>query len=338
MDLFGKGEVDVQTRRVGRSGLEVSALGLGCMGMSEFYGPSGEAEAIDTIRRAIELGVTFLDTADVYGMGRNEELVGRAIRDRRDQVVLATKFGVLRTPDGNFVGVKGSKDYVRSCCEASLKRLGVEIIDLYYQHRVDANTPIEETVGAMAELVSQGKVRYLGLSEAGPDTIRRAHAVHPIAALQSEYSLWSREPEDEIFVLVRDLGIGFVAYSPLGRGFLTGEIKSVNDLAPDDWRRDNPRFSGANFQRNLDLVEEVRALAARTGSTPAQLALAWVLAQGDDIVPIPGTKRRRYLEENIGALEVRLTLEDLAQIDRIMPPGRAAGTRYPESGMQVVNR
>ena len=328
----------MQTRQVGRSGLEVSALGLGCMGMSEFYGPSGEAEGIDTIHRAMELGVTFLDTADVYGMGRNEELVGRAIKNRRDQVVLATKFGVLRAPDGSSVGVKGSADYVRTCCEASLKRLGVETIDLYYQHRVDPDTPIEETIGAMAELVSQGKVRYLGLSEAGPDTIHRAHAVHPIAALQSEYSLWSREPEEGILDLVRELGIGFVAYSPLGRGFLTGEIRSINDLAPDDWRRTNPRFSGANFQRNLDLVEEVKAIAASKSCTAAQLALAWVLAQRDDIVPIPGTKRRRYLEDNIGALEVRLTPEDLAQIDRILPPGRAAGTRYPESGMQVVNR
>jgi aryl-alcohol dehydrogenase-like predicted oxidoreductase len=308
------------------------------MGMSEFYGSSGEAEGIDTIHRAIELGVTFLDTADIYGMGRNEELVGRAIKDRRDQVVLATKFGVLRTPDGSFIGVKGSPDYVRTCCEASLKRLGVEIIDLYYQHRVDPETPIEETVGAMAELVSQGKVRHLGLSEAGPDTIRRAHAVHPIAALQSEYSLWSREPEGGILELVRELGIGFVAYSPLGRGFLTGEIKSVNDLAPDDWRRNNPRFSGENFQRNLDLVAEVKALAAAKGCTAAQLALAWVLAQGNDIVPIPGTKRRRYLEDNIGALDVRLTAGELAELNRILPPGGAAGTRYPESGMQAVNR
>jgi len=308
------------------------------MGMSEFYGSSGEAEGIDTIHRAIELGVTFLDTADIYGMGRNEELVGRAIKDRRDQVVLATKFGFLRTPDGSFIGVKGSPDYVRTCCEASLKRLGVEIIDLYYQHRVDPETPIEETVGAMAELVSQGKVRHLGLSEAGPDTIRRAHAVHPIAALQSEYSLWSREPEGGILELVRELGIGFVAYSPLGRGFLTGEIKSVNDLAPDDWRRNNPRFSGENFQRNLDLVAEVKALAAAKGCTAAQLALAWVLAQGNDIVPIPGTKRRRYLEDNIGALEVRLTAGELAELNRILPPGGAAGTRYPESGMQAVNR
>ena len=328
----------MQTRKLGRSGLEVSAIGLGCMGMSEFYGPSGEAEGIDTIHRAIDLGVTFLDTADIYGMGRNEELVGRAIKDRRDQVVLATKFGVLRAPDGSFMGLRGSPDYVRTCCEASLKRLGVEVIDLYYQHRVDADTPIEDTVGAMAELVNQGKVRYLGLSEAGPDTIRSAHAVHPIAALQSEYSLWSREPEDGILDLVRDLGIGFVAYSPLGRGFLTGEIKSINDLAPDDWRRNNPRFSGANFQRNLDLVEEVKALAATKRCTPAQLALAWVLAHGDDIIPIPGTKRRRYLEENLGALEIRLTPDDLAQLDRILPPGGAAGTRYPESGMQVVNR
>ena len=308
------------------------------MGMSEFYGSSGEAEGIDTIHRAIELGVTFLDTADIYGMGRNEELVGRAIKDRRDQVVLATKFGFLRTPDGSFIGVKGSPDYVRTCCEASLKRLGVEIIDLYYQHRVDPETPIEETVGGMAELVSQGKVRHLGLSEAGPDTIRRAHAVHPIAALQSEYSLWSREPEGGTLELVRELGIGFVAYSPLGRGFLTGEIKSVNDLAPDDWRRNNPRFSGENFQRNLDLVAEVKALAAAKGCTAAQLALAWVLAQGNDIVPIPGTKRRRYLEDNIGALEVRLTAGELAELNRILPPGGAAGTRYPESGMQAVNR
>jgi aryl-alcohol dehydrogenase-like predicted oxidoreductase len=328
----------VETRKLGSSRLEVSALGLGCMGMSEFYGPSGESESIDTIHRAIELGVTFLDTADIYGMGRNEELVGRAIRDHRDQVVLATKFGVLRASDGSFIGVKGSPDHVRTCCEASLKRLGVEVIDLYYQHRVDVDTRIEETIGAMAELVSQGKVRYLGLSEAGPDTIRRAHAVHPIAALQSEYSLWSREPEEGILDLVRELGIGFVAYSPLGRGFLTGEIKSVNDLAPDDWRRNSPRFSGANFQRNLDLVEEVKAIAAKKGCTAAQLALAWVLAQGDDIVPIPGTKRRSYLEDNIGALEVRLTPEDLAQINHILPPGGAAGTRYPESGMQVVNR
>ena len=319
----------MQTRQLGRSGLEVSAIGLGCMGMSEFYGPSGEVEGIDTIHRAIELGVTFLDTADIYGMGRNEELVGRAIRDRRDQVVLATKFGVLRAPDGSFLGVKGSPDYVRTCCEASLKRLGVEVVDLYYQ---------QETIGAMAELVSQGKVRYLGLSEAGPDTIRRAHAVHPIAALQTEYSLWSREPEEGILDVVRELGIGFVAYSPLGRGFLTGGIKSVSDLAPDDWRRNNPRFSGANFQRNLDLVEKVKTLAANKGCTPAQLALAWVLSQGNDIVPIPGTKRRRYLEENIGALEVRLSPEDLAQIDRMLPPDGAAGTRYPESGMQVVNR
>jgi aryl-alcohol dehydrogenase-like predicted oxidoreductase len=328
----------VQKRELGRSGLFVSAIGLGCMGMSEFYGSSGEAEGIDTIHRAIELGVTFLDTADIYGMGRNEELVGRAIKDRRDQVVLATKFGFLRTPDGSFIGVKGSPDYVRTCCEASLKRLGVEIIDLYYQHRVDPETPIEETVGAMAELVSQGKVQHLGLSEAGPDTIRRAHAVHPIAALQSEYSLWSREPEGGTLELVRELGIGFVAYSPLGRGFLTGEIKSVNDLAPDDWRRNNPRFSGENFQRNLDLVAEVKALAAAKGCTAAQLALAWVLAQGNDIVPIPGTKRRRYLEDNIGALEVRLTAGELAELNRILPPGGAAGTRYPESGMQAVNR
>ncbi|MBM1169778.1 aldo/keto reductase [Microvirga arabica] len=324
----------MQQRRLGQ--LQVSALGLGCMGMSEFYGSGDEAESVATIHRAIELGVTFLDTADMYGVGRNEELVGRAIADRRDKVVLATKFGNVRGPNGERLGISGKPDYVRQACEASLKRLNVDVIDLYYQHRVDPETPIEDTVGAMADLVRQGKVRYLGLSEAGPQTIRRAHAVHPIAALQTEYSLWSRDPEDEILPTVRELGIGFVPYSPLGRGFLTGQIKSVDDLAEDDFRRNSPRFQGENFQKNLDLVREIEAMAGEKGCTASQLALAWVLAQGDDIVPIPGTKRRRYLEENAGAFDVNLTDEDLARIDRIIPPGAAAGTRYPEPAMKMV--
>jgi aryl-alcohol dehydrogenase-like predicted oxidoreductase len=306
------------------------------MGMSEFYGNGDEAESIATIHRAIELGVTFLDTADMYGVGRNEELVGRAIADRRDKVVLATKFGNVRGPNGERLGINGKPDYVRQACEASLKRLKIDVIDLYYQHRVDPETPIEDTVGAMADLVRQGKVRYLGLSEAGPQTIRRAHAVHPIAALQTEYSLWSRDPEDEILPTVRELGIGFVPYSPLGRGFLTGQIKSVDDLAEDDFRRNSPRFQGENFQKNLDLVREIESMAAEKGCTASQLALAWVLAQGNDIVPIPGTKRRRYLEENAGALDVTLTPDDLARIDRIIPPGAAAGTRYPEPAMKMV--
>jgi aryl-alcohol dehydrogenase-like predicted oxidoreductase len=324
----------MQQRRLGQ--LQVSALGLGCMGMSEFYGNGDEAESIATIHRAIELGATFLDTADMYGVGRNEELVGRAIADRRDKVVLATKFGNVRGSNGERLGINGKPDYVREACEASLRRLKVDVIDLYYQHRVDPDTPIEDTVGAMADLVRQGKVRYLGLSEAGPQTIRRAHAVHPITALQTEYSLWSRDPEDELLPTVRELGIGFVPYSPLGRGFLTGQIKSVDDLAEDDFRRNSPRFQGENFQKNLDLVREIEAMAGEKGCAPSQLALAWVLAQGDDIVPIPGTKRRRYLEENVGSLDVTLTDDDLARIDRIIPPGAAAGTRYPEPAMKMV--
>lgn len=328
----------MRTRQLGRSGLEVSAIGLGCMGMSDFYGGRDEAEAIATVHRALDLGCSFLDTADMYGVGRNEELVGRAIKGRRDQVVLATKFGNVRAADGTPLGINGRPDYVRSACEASLRRLGVEVIDLYYQHRVDPETPIEETVGAMAELVRQGKVRFLGLSEAAPGTIRRAHAVHPIAALQTEYSLWSRDAEAEILPTVRELGIGFVPYSPLGRGFLTGQIKAPDDLEPDDWRRQSPRFQGENFQRNLDLVARIGEIAKSKGCTPGQLALAWVLARGEDIVPIPGTKRRHYLEENLGALEVTLTMGDLAAIDEVMPPGAAAGERYAEAGMRTLDR
>jgi aryl-alcohol dehydrogenase-like predicted oxidoreductase len=325
----------MKTRRLGQN-LEVSALGLGCMGMSEFYGTADEGEAIATIHRAIELGVTFLDTADMYGPFTNERLVGRAIGDRRDKVVLATKFGNERNEDGSWVGINGRPEYVRKACDASLERLGVDHIDLYYQHRVDNDTPIEETVGAMKELVEAGKVRHLGLSEAAPDTIRRAHAVHPITALQTEYSLWTRDPEDAILPTVRELGIGFVAYSPLGRGFLSGQITSIDDLAEDDFRRRGPRFQGDNFQKNLDLVAKVEEIADDKGVTPSQLALAWVLAQGDDVVPIPGTKHVKYLEENVGAAGVQLTGDDLRGIDEAFPKGATAGDRYPD--MSTVNR
>jgi aryl-alcohol dehydrogenase-like predicted oxidoreductase len=328
----------VPRRRLGRGGPEVSAIGLGCMGMSEFYGAGDEAESIATIHEAIERGVDFLDTADMYGVGRNEELVGRAVADRRGRVFLATKFGNVRGEDGSFRGVCGRPDYVRSACESSLKRLGVEVIDLYYQHRFDPDVPIEETVGAMAELVAAGKVRFLGLSEAAPATVRRAHKVHPIAALQTEYSLWSRDAEAEILPTVRELGIAYVAYSPLGRGFLTGQFQSPADFPDDDYRRFHPRFTGENFDRNIALVREIETMAAAKGCTAAQLAIAWVMAQGEDIVPIPGTKRRRYLEQNIGALEVRLSREELERLDRILPPGAASGPRYHEAGMATVNR
>jgi aryl-alcohol dehydrogenase-like predicted oxidoreductase len=320
----------------GDSALTVSALGLGCMGMSEFYGDTNDDESLAVIDHAIGAGCTFLDTADIYGPFTNEVLVGRAIADRRDQVVVATKFGNERNPDGSRVGINGKPEYVRSACDASLRRLGVDHIDLYYQHRVDKTVPIEDTVGAMKELVEVGKVLYLGLSEASPSTIRRAHAVHPITALQTEYSLWSRDAEDDVLPTVRELGIGFVAYSPLGRGFLTGEIKSIDDLAPDDFRRHVPRFQGANFERNLDVVQEVRERAGAKGCTPGQLAIAWLLAQGDDIVPIPGTKRMRYLEENLGAVDVRLTEDDLRSIEEVAPRGVTAGERYGD--MSSIDR
>ncbi|MBW4581184.1 MAG: aldo/keto reductase [Tildeniella nuda ZEHNDER 1965/U140] len=328
----------MKTKKLGNQGLVVSELGLGCMGMSEFYAGRDEAESIATLHRALELGVTFLDTADMYGPFTNEKLVGQAIRDRRDQVILATKFGNVRSEEGGFLGVNGHPDYVRQACDASLQRLGVDVIDLYYQHRVDPTVPIEDTVGAMAELVQQGKIRYLGLSEAAPATIRRAHAVHPISALQTEYSLWSRDPEDEILPTIRELGIGFVPYSPLGRGFLSGEFTSPDDLPADDYRRNSPRFQGENFYKNLELVEQVTAIATTKGVTPSQLALAWLLAQGNDIVPIPGTKRRKYLEENVGATAITLTPDELSQIEAVAPKGVAAGDRYPTQHMSAVNR
>jgi aryl-alcohol dehydrogenase-like predicted oxidoreductase len=327
----------METRRLGGQGLEVSRQGLGCMGMSEFYGEADDAESTAVIHRALELGVTLLDTADMYGVGANERLVGRAIADRREQVVLATKFGSVRGENGERLGIRGDADYVREACDASLRRLGVDHVDLYYQHRVDFEVPIEETVGAMAELVAAGKVRYLGLSEAAPETIRRAHAVHPISALQTEYSLWTRDPEEELLELTRQLGITFVAYSPLGRGFLTGSLKSPDDLAPDDWRRNNPRFQGDNFRKNLELVEELETMARDKGTTTAQLALAWLLTRGKHVVPIPGSRRIDRLEENTAAADIKLTENELHRLELIAPFGAAAGLRYPEPMMAALN-
>jgi aryl-alcohol dehydrogenase-like predicted oxidoreductase len=327
--------VEMEKRTLGQD-LEVSALGLGCMGMSEFYGRADESNAIETIQRALSLGITFFDTADMYGPFTNEQLVGRALAGHRDEVTIATKFGNVRGANGERQGIRGDAAYVREACDASLERLGVDHIDLYYQHRVDTQTPIEETVGAMKELVEAGKIRHIGLSEASAETIRRAHAVHPVTALQSEWSLWTRDPEDEVLPTVRELGIGFVAYSPLGRGFLSGRIRSTEDLAEDDFRKFHPRFQGENFQRNLDLVAQVDALAAEKGVTPGRLALAWVLARGDDVVPIPGTTRAAHLEENVGALDVELTQDDLDRLERAFPAGATAGDRYAD--MSAVNR
>jgi len=327
----------MQMRKLGHSTLKVSALGLGCMGMSEFYGPQREEESVATIHRALDVGINFLDTADAYGRGENEKLVGRAIQGRRDQVVLATKFGNLRDAEGRFTGINGRPEYVRQACHASLARLQIEAIDLYYQHRVDRTVPIEETVGAMSRLVEEGKVRYLGLSEASPDTIRRAHKAHPISALQTEYSLWTRDPEEQILPVCAELEITFVAYSPLGRGFLTGRFQRYEDLAPDDWRRNHPRFQGENFQRNLELVRRVKEIAERKGCKPSQLALAWVLAQGETIVPIPGTANRAHLDENVAALELPMTLYALAKLNEAAPLGAAAGERYAEAAMRTLN-